>query len=92
LFTANGFQIAAADADTLDRLWRCEEKYNEGDDPWYPDRDSLRYCFYTRLPAEPRSRATTPLPESVRSHDRKGVISRNSTKSLAASATRRATP
>ena len=44
------FGIAATDADTLDRLWRCEEKYNEGDDPWYPDRDSLRYCFYTKLP------------------------------------------
>jgi monoamine oxidase/SAM-dependent methyltransferase len=53
LFTANGFGIATADVDTLDRLWRCEEKYNEGDDSWYPDRDSLRYCFYTRLPAKP---------------------------------------
>jgi monoamine oxidase/SAM-dependent methyltransferase len=64
LFTANGFAIAATDADTLDRLWRCEEKYNEGDDPWYPDRESLRYCFYTRLPAakqpSPRKRAKSP--------------------------------
>ena len=50
LFTANGFAIAATDGETLDRLWRCEEKYNEGDDRWYPDRESLRYCFYTRLP------------------------------------------
>jgi monoamine oxidase/SAM-dependent methyltransferase len=52
LFTANGFQIAAADERTLERLWRCEQKYNEGDDPWYPDRESLRYCFYTKLPAK----------------------------------------
>jgi hypothetical protein len=44
LFTANGFQVATTDANTLERLWRCEEKYNEGDDPWYPDRESLRYC------------------------------------------------
>jgi monoamine oxidase/SAM-dependent methyltransferase len=65
LFTANGFQIAAADADTLDRLWRCEEKYNEGDDPWYPDRDSLRYCFYSKLPA------AKLVPDFYRSHDRK---------------------
>lgn len=49
LFTANGFRIATTDQKTLERLWRCEEKYNEGDDSWYPDRDSLRYCFYTKL-------------------------------------------
>ena len=53
LFSCNGFRIAVTDNRTLDRLWRCEEKYNEGDEPWYPDRDSLRYCFYTRLPDEP---------------------------------------
>jgi len=84
LFTANGFGIAATGGDTLDRLWRCEEKYNEGDDPWYPDRDSLRYCFYTKLPA--------PAPNSDRSHDRKGVVSRKSAKSPAPSATRRVKP
>jgi hypothetical protein len=49
LFTAYGFGIAAPDVKTLDRLWRCEVKANEGDDAWYPDRDSLRYCFYTKL-------------------------------------------
>jgi monoamine oxidase/SAM-dependent methyltransferase len=74
LFTANGFGIAAADVDTLDRLWHCEEKYNEGDDPWYPDRDSLRYCFYNKLPASPLP------PNSNRSHDRKGVTSHKSAK------------
>jgi SAM-dependent methyltransferase len=56
LFTANGFAIAATDEATLDKLWRGEEKYNEGDDPWYPDRESLRYCFYTRLPVWPARR------------------------------------
>jgi monoamine oxidase/SAM-dependent methyltransferase len=69
LFTANGFGIAATDTDTLDRLWRCEEKYNEGDDNWYPDRDSLRYCFYNKLPA------AKPSLGSKLSHDRNGVIS-----------------
>ena len=49
LFTANGFGIAATEEDTLERLWGCEEKYNEGDDSWYPDRNSLRYCFYSKL-------------------------------------------
>jgi len=75
LFTANGFRIAAPDEATLDRLWRCEEKYNEGDDPWYPDRDSLRYCVYTKLPAMADSLAAEPL------HDRKGVMSGNVAKS-----------
>jgi len=49
LFLANGFAIAAGDEKTLVRLWRNEAKYNEDDDDWYPNRDSLRYCFYTRL-------------------------------------------
>ena len=82
LFTANGFGIAVTDVDTLDRLWHCEEKYNEGDDPWYPDRDSLRYCFYTKLPAS----------QADRSHDRKGVISRKTSKSPGPGATRRVKP
>jgi monoamine oxidase/SAM-dependent methyltransferase len=95
LFTANGFGIAAPDVDTLDRLWRCEEKYNEGDDPWYPDRDSLRYCFYTKLPAKPGSPAAKPLAgahDSDRSHDRKGVIFRKSAKSPGHGSTRRVKP
>jgi SAM-dependent methyltransferase len=93
LFTANGFGIAATGGDTLDRLWRCEEKYNEGDDPWYPDRDSLRYCFYTKLPAAKSPSLTAkPPPNSDRSHDRKGVVSRKSAKSPAPSATRRVKP
>jgi monoamine oxidase/SAM-dependent methyltransferase len=49
VFTAHGFRIAASDEKTLERLWRNEEKYSEGDDHWYPDRESLRYCFYTKL-------------------------------------------
>jgi monoamine oxidase/SAM-dependent methyltransferase len=50
LFTARGFAIAANEEETLQKVWDCEEKYNEGDESWYPDRDSLRYCFYTKLP------------------------------------------
>ena len=50
LFTAAGFQVAVNDDRTLERLWRCEKKYNEEDPDWYPDRESLRYCFYTKTP------------------------------------------
>jgi len=47
LFAAAGFAVAASDDKTLERLWRCEKKYNEDDPDWYPNRESLRYCFYT---------------------------------------------
>jgi SAM-dependent methyltransferase len=50
LFIANGFKVAVHDAKTLASLWRCENKYNDGDDDWYRDRDSLCYCFYTKVP------------------------------------------
>lgn len=53
LFTAAGFRIAINDDRTLDRLWLCEKKYNEEDPDWYPDRESLRYCFYTKSPGVP---------------------------------------
>jgi monoamine oxidase/SAM-dependent methyltransferase len=49
LFLANGFTFAATDEKTLNRLWRTEKSANEGDDDWYAGRDSLRYCFYTKL-------------------------------------------
>ncbi len=48
LFLAGGFRMAVNDEKILDRLWRCEKKYNEEDPDWYPDRESLRYCFYSK--------------------------------------------
>ena len=50
LFLAAGFKIAVVDDKTLERLWRCEKKYNKDDQDWYPDKESLRYCFYTKDP------------------------------------------
>jgi SAM-dependent methyltransferase len=50
LFADAGFRIAVNDDRTLERLWRCEKKYNEEDPDWYPNRESLRYCFYTKQP------------------------------------------
>jgi SAM-dependent methyltransferase len=49
LFCAHGFEFAVTTEKTLTKLWRCEEKYNQGDDDWYPDKESLRYCFYTKV-------------------------------------------
>ena len=50
LFQAHGFDIAVNGEKSLERVARCEKKYNEGDEEWYPDRDSLRYCFYNKVP------------------------------------------
>jgi protoporphyrinogen oxidase/SAM-dependent methyltransferase len=47
-FLRNGFRLAVMDARTLARAWKCETEANEGDDPWYPNRESMRYCFYTK--------------------------------------------
>lgn len=51
LFMAHGFKLEVSDRKTLARLWRCEEKYNDkaGDIRWYPEAESLRYCFYTKV-------------------------------------------
>lgn len=53
IFTAAGFRTAVNDEKTLDRLWRCEKKYNQDDPDWYPTRESLRYCFYSKDPGHP---------------------------------------
>jgi ubiquinone/menaquinone biosynthesis C-methylase UbiE len=47
-FVANGFQLAVTDRKTMASLWRCEKKYNAGDDDWYRDKQSLSYCFYSK--------------------------------------------
>jgi SAM-dependent methyltransferase len=49
LFGGNGFTVATTDPGTLASVWGCEKKYNAGDDDWYPDEISLRYCFYTKV-------------------------------------------
>jgi len=48
VFVANGFQLAVTDRKTMTSLWRCEKKYNAGDDDWYRDKQSLSYCFYSK--------------------------------------------
>lgn len=48
VFIANGFNPAITDPSVLQTVWRCEQEYNAGDDDWYPNADSLRYCFYTK--------------------------------------------
>src|SRR5215204_1477578 len=47
-FTRNGFQLAIQDTQTLRRVWKIEEQSNEGAAPWYPDAETMRYCFFSK--------------------------------------------
>lgn len=52
LFLRNGFRFAITNQKTLSRAWRCEVKANVGDATWYPNRDAMRYCFFTKVPVK----------------------------------------
>ena len=53
LFMRNGFRVAASHPKILARAWKIETEANEGDAPWYPDPESMRYCFYSKPNAPP---------------------------------------
>ena len=36
--------------------YKIETDANEGDSPWYPDAESMRYCFYSNPSAPTRTR------------------------------------
>lgn len=45
-FLVNGFRTAITSRQILTKVWKIEKQANN-DDPWYPDRGSMQYCFYT---------------------------------------------
>jgi len=47
-FLKNGFRMAIHDSKVLEKAWRIESSSNEGDHPWYPDKNVLRGCFFTK--------------------------------------------
>ena len=56
----NGFRAATADLKVLQHAWKIEVEANEGDFAWYPDMESMRYCFYVKPDAPPPTRAVSP--------------------------------
>ncbi|MEH1847475.1 MAG: FAD-dependent oxidoreductase [Nostoc sp.] len=46
-FLRNGFQLAINEPQVLDKVWKWEKKVTAGE-TWYPTRESMRYCFYTK--------------------------------------------
>jgi SAM-dependent methyltransferase len=47
----NGFQLAVSNPVLLDELWRIEQEADSGDSgdwDWYPNKESMRYCFFSK--------------------------------------------
>ncbi|MEI8144015.1 MAG: FAD-dependent oxidoreductase [Alphaproteobacteria bacterium] len=47
-FQRHGWKLAVHDQKVLKKAWKIECDANEGDFPWYPDMDTMRYCFYAK--------------------------------------------
>jgi len=44
----NGFQFAVSDPALLDDLWRLEQAADSDDWNWYPNKESMRNCFFSK--------------------------------------------
>ncbi len=44
-FQRHGWRPAVHDQKILKKAWKIECDANEGDFPWYPDMETMRYCF-----------------------------------------------
>ncbi len=60
-FVRNGFRLAISDPAVLDEVWRVEQETDEDDWNWYPDKESMRYCFFSKPEVEHR-RLSAPTP------------------------------
>lgn len=47
-FQTSGFRIATTDPVALRKAWQIEVKSNEGDYPWYPNKETIRFCFFSK--------------------------------------------
>jgi hypothetical protein len=47
-FIRNGFQLAFSDSVLLDKIWRIEQEADADDWNWYPDKESMRYSFFSK--------------------------------------------
>ena len=56
IFMRNGFRMAIASPAAIAKVWKVESEIEEDDWYWYPDPESMRYCFYSK----PNAPARTP--------------------------------
>jgi SAM-dependent methyltransferase len=45
---AGGFKLAVRDTAMLDEVWRIEQETDEDDWNWYPDKETMRYHFFSK--------------------------------------------
>jgi len=43
-----GFQLAISDAALLDEVWRIEQEVEDDDWDWYPDKETMKYSFFSK--------------------------------------------
>jgi SAM-dependent methyltransferase len=43
-----GFQLAVSDPVMLDEVWRIEQEADVDDWDWYPDKETMRYSFFSK--------------------------------------------
>jgi SAM-dependent methyltransferase len=43
-----GFKLAISDSGLLDELWRIEQEADADDWDWYPNKESMRYSFFSK--------------------------------------------
>ena len=73
LFIQNGFRTTTVNQKTLAKAWKLEAAANAGDISWYPDADSMRYCFFS-LPDAPDQPAKADRQQAVKDRIGKGVL------------------
>jgi SAM-dependent methyltransferase len=47
-FVRNGFKLAVSNSVLLDEIWRIEQETDEDDWNWYPNKESMRYSFFSK--------------------------------------------
>jgi SAM-dependent methyltransferase len=47
-FVRNGFNLAVSSPALLDEVWRIEQETDEDDWNWYPNKESMRYSFFSK--------------------------------------------
>jgi monoamine oxidase/SAM-dependent methyltransferase len=58
-FLKNGFKLAIEDPSVLKEVWRIEQESGEDDWDWYPDKECMRFCFYSKPDVSPRRLSPT---------------------------------
>jgi hypothetical protein len=44
----NGFQLAVCNSVLLDEIWRIEQEADPDGRNWYPNKESMRYSFFSK--------------------------------------------